>query len=146
MGKGLKKNKSAKYFTSEELGLKAGLEIAIPKSIKRLRQQGSGSRYVHGGAALQEVVIPLIKVNKKRSMDTELVDVDIITSSSSIITSGQISVAFYQTQPVSGKVLARQLQAGIYAQDDTPLSDIHTLNFDLTSENAREREVVSALF
>jgi uncharacterized protein (TIGR02687 family) len=141
LGKGLRKNKSAKYFTSEELGLKAGLEIAIPKSIKRLRQQGSGSRYVHGGAALQEVVIPLIKVNKKRSMDTELVDVDIITSSSSIITSGQISVAFYQTQPVSGKVLARQLQAGIYAQDDTPLSDIHTLNFDLTSENPREREV-----
>ena len=141
LGKGLRQNPSAKHYRAEDLGLKGGLEIAIPKSIKRLRLQGSGSRYVHGGAALQEVVIPLIKVNKKRSNDTELVGVDIITSSSSIITSGQLSVAFYQTEPVSGKVLARQLQAGIYSQDGTALSDIHNLNFDLTSENPREREV-----
>ena len=50
-------------------------------------------------------------------------------------------MAFYQTEPVSGKVLSRQLRVGIYAQDGTPLSDIHSLNFDLTSENPREREV-----
>jgi hypothetical protein len=141
LGKGLKQNRSAKLYKAEDLGLKGELEIAIPKSIKRLRLQGSGSRYVHGGAALQEVVIPVIMVNKKRNTDTVMVDVDIITSSSSIITSGQLSVAFYQTEPVSGKVLPRQLRAGIYAQDGTPLSDIYNLNFDLTSENPREREV-----
>lgn len=142
LGKGLKPNKSARQFKAEELGLKGNLEIAIPKSIKRLRLQGSGSRYVHGGAALQEVVVPVITVNKKHnSKDTELVEVDIIASSSSIITSGQLSVAFHQTKPVSGKVLPRQLRAGIYSQDGTPLSDIHNLNFDLTSENTRDREV-----
>jgi len=141
LGKGLKPNKSARQFKAEELDLKGDLEVAIPKSIKRLRLQGSGSRYVHGGAALQEVIVPVIIVNKKRSSDTEPVDVDIIASSSSIITSGQLSVAFHQTKPVSGKVLPRQLRAGIYSQDGTPLSDVHSLNFDLTSENPREREV-----
>jgi uncharacterized protein (TIGR02687 family) len=141
IGKGLRPNQSMKVFKASELGLTGDLQVMIPKSINRLRQQGSGSRYVHGGAALQEVVVPLIKVNKKRSSDTTVVDVDIVTSSSSIITSGQISVAFYQTEPVSGKVLPRQLRAGIYAQDGTPLSDIHSLSFDLTSENPREREV-----
>jgi TIGR02687 family protein len=141
LGKGLRQSASVKLYKTEDLGLKGDLEIAIPKSIKRLRLQGSGSRYVHGGAALQEVAIPLIKVNKKRNIATELVEVDIITSSSSIITSGQLSVAFYQTEPVSGKMLARQLRAGIYSQDGTPLSDIHNLNFDLTSENSRDREV-----
>ncbi len=119
-----------------------GASAAIPKSIKRLRLHGSGSRYVHGGASLQEVVIPLIRVNKTRGPDTELVGVDIIRSSSTFtITSGQFSVVFYQTEPVSGKVLSRQLQAGIYSQDGTLLSDLHNLNFDLTSENSREREV-----
>jgi uncharacterized protein (TIGR02687 family) len=141
IGRGLKHNTSVKRYGAEDLGLKGDLEIAIPKSIKRLRLQGSGSRYVHGGAALQEVVIPLIKVNKKRSIDTELVGVDVITSSSSIITSGQLSVAFYQAEPVSGKVLSRELRAGIYAQDGTLLSDLHTLTFDLTSGDPREREV-----
>ena len=141
VGKGLKPNKSMKSFEASELGLTGDFQVMIPKSINRLRQQGSGSRYVHGGASLQEVIIPLIKVNKKRKEDISQVNVDIITSSSSIITSGQISVAFYQTEPVSGKVPPRQLRAGIYAQDGTPLSDVHSLNFDLTSESPREREV-----
>ncbi len=142
IGTGLKASSSVKHYRAKDVGLKGNFEIAIPKSIKRLRLQGSGSRYVHGGAALQEVVIPLIKVNKKRSYDTELVGVDIIKSSSAFtITSGQFAVVFYQTEPVSGKVLSRELRAGIYSQDGTLLSDIHNLNFDLTSENSREREV-----
>ncbi|MCX6078803.1 MAG: BREX-1 system phosphatase PglZ type A [Chloroflexi bacterium] len=141
IGTGLQPNKSLKLFSASQLGLSGDYEVMIPKSINRLRQQGSGSRYVHGGAALQEVVIPLIKINKKRSSDTIIVEVDIITSSSSIITSGQISIAFYQTEPVSGKVLPRQLRAGIYSKDGTSLSDVHSLSFDLTSENPREREV-----
>lgn len=141
IGKGLQANQSLRKFSASQLGLSGDYEVMIPKSINRLRQQGSGSRYVHGGAALQEVVIPLIKINKKRSSDTTVVEVDIITSSSSVITAGQISIAFYQTEPVSGKVLPRQLRAGIYSKDGTSLSDVHSLSFDLTSENPREREV-----
>ncbi len=112
----------------------------IPKSINRLRLQGSGSRYVHGGASLQEVIIPLIKVNKKRTSDIVPVNVEVINAASTI-TSGQLTVTFYQTEPVTGKTSARALRAGIFAKDGTLLSELHTLNFDLTSENAREREV-----
>lgn len=142
LGKGLRKNTSAKFYKANDLGLKGDLEIAIPKSINRLRVQGSGSRYVHGGASLQETVIPLIRINKKRGSDTVFVNIDVIASSSSVITSGQIAVAFYQTEPISGKVLPRELRAGIYSKDGTPLSDIHSLRFDLAAENAREREVL----
>lgn len=141
IGTGLKPNKSMKAFKPEQLGLTGDYDVMIPKSIKRLRQQGSGSRYVHGGASLQEVIIPLIKVNKKRASDTSFVDVDLIASSSAVITSGQMSVSFYQKEPVSGKLLPRQLQAGIYTKDNILLSDVHSLNFDLTAESAREREV-----
>jgi hypothetical protein len=45
------------------------VEVQIPKSINRLRLKGSGSRFVHGGASLQEVVIPVLKINKKRQSD-----------------------------------------------------------------------------
>ena len=141
IGKNLTSGNNIKEFKPTDLGLTGDFQILIPKSINRLRLQGSGSRYVHGGAALQEVVIPVIKINKKRSSDVSQVEVDIITSSSSIITSGQLSVAFYQTEPVSAKLQARCLRAGIYSQDGTLISDPHELNFDLTSPDPREREV-----
>jgi len=141
IGKGLEENTSAKKFTAQELGLEGEYEISIPKSINRLRLQGSGSRYVHGGASLQEVVLPVITVHKKRTSDLGSVDVDVITSSTSIITTGQLSVAFYQTEAVSAKLQARKLRVGIYSKDKELISNPEELNFDFTSDNPREREV-----
>ena len=141
IGRGMKPNPSVKEFTAHDLGLSGDYQIFIPKSINRLRLSGAGSRYVHGGASLQEVVLPVIKINKKRVSDVLLVDVDIIRSSSTVITSGQLSVAFYQVDPVVSKVQARELRAGIYTQDGELISDTHDLLFDLTSTDAREREV-----
>ena len=67
IGSNLPSHSGMVKFTSEKLGLEGGLEIAIPKSINRLRLQGSGSRFVHGGMTLEELIVPVISVNKKRS-------------------------------------------------------------------------------
>lgn len=141
VGKGLQANPSVKKFTPANVGLEGDYEILIPKSINRLRLKGAGSRYVHGGAALQEVVLPVIRINKKRSSDIGKVDVDILRSPSSIISTGQLSVSLYQDQPVSSKRQARTLRVGIYTQSGEPISDRHEIIFDLSSENPREREV-----
>jgi uncharacterized protein (TIGR02687 family) len=141
LGKGLKENPSLRKFTSAELGLGGDVEVLIPKSINRLRLKGSGSRFVHGGASLQEVVIPVIRINKKRQSDISAVEVDILRGASSIITSGQLGVALYQVQPATEKVQPRNLRAGIYTQAGELISDCHELTFDLTSENPREREL-----
>jgi len=140
LGKGLKEVSSLRKFRASELGLVGDMEIQIPKSINRLRLQGAGSRYVHGGASLQEVVIPVIKINKKRQSDISMVEVDILRGSNSVITSGQLAVAFYQAQPVTEKVQSRNLRAGIYTQAGDLISDYHDLSFDLASDNPRERE------
>ncbi len=141
LGKGLPQNSGMKTFTSKEAGLEGDMEIQIPKSINRLRLKGSGSRFVHGGASLQEVVIPVIKIHKKRKSDISQVSIDILTGSTSFITTGQFSVAFYQAQPVTDKVQSRTLRAGIYSKDNELVSDSHNLNFEFTSENPREREL-----
>lgn len=141
IGKDLTENSRLKKFTAKQIGLEGDIEIQIPKSINRLRERGSGSRFVHGGASLQEVIIPVITVNKKRQSDVSKVDIDIIGSSTTVITSGQISVAFYQSQAISNKVQARELSAGIYTKDGKLISDRHDLIFDLTSERSREREL-----
>jgi uncharacterized protein (TIGR02687 family) len=141
LGLGLKEVSSLRKFQSVELGLVGDVEVQIPKSINRLRLKGSGSRFVHGGASLQEVVIPIIKINKKRQSDISAVEVDILRGASSVITSGQLAVALYQVQPVTDKVQPRILRAGIYTQAGDLISDSHDLTFDLSSDNPREREL-----
>lgn len=141
LGRGLENNSSLRKFTSQELGLSGDLEVQIPKSINRLRRQGSGSRFVHGGASLQEIVIPVLKINKKRQSDTAFVEVDIIRGSSSIITSKQLVVTLYQTEAVTEKLHPQCLRAGIYTEDGELISDPHVLTFDIPSTNSREREL-----
>ena len=141
IGRGLSETSGMKKFSSEQLGLSGDLDVLIPNSINRLRVKGSGSRFVHGGASLQEIVIPVLRVGKQREADIKQVEVQIIVSGRSLISSGQTAVTFYQAQAVSEKMQARELQAGIYATDGTLISDEYLLQFDFTSDNAREREM-----
>jgi uncharacterized protein (TIGR02687 family) len=141
LGQGLVESPGLRKFTSTQLGLAGGIEVMIPKSINRLRLKGSGSRFVHGGASLQEIVIPVLRVNKKRQSDVSAVEVEILRGANTMITSGQVAVILYQTSPVTEKVHPRLLRAGIYTEAGELISDSHELNFDLSSENPREREL-----
>lgn len=141
LGKGLVKNSSLHSFSPEHLGLAGDVEVQVPRSINRLRLKGSGSRFVHGGASLQEVVIPVLSINKKRQSDVTAVEVDILRGPSSVITSGQLAVTLYQVGPVTDKIQPRTLRAGIYTEAGDLISDSHELTFDLASENSREREL-----
>lgn len=145
LGKGLHSGTGLKKFTSAQLGLSGIVEAVIPKSINRLRLKGSGSRFVHGGTSLQEILVPMLKINVKgthnTTQDTEKVKVEILRSSSNVITSGQVAVTLYQTGPVTDKIQPITRKIGIYTKDDTLISEEHELTFDLTSENPREREL-----
>ena len=141
LGRGLSPSLSLHTFPSERLGLRGDMEIQIPRSINRLRRRGAGSRFVHGGATLQEVVVPVIRVNKKRRSDVRQVDVDVLGGAGGRITSGQLAVRMYQSQTVTDKVLPRVLRAGIFDAAGKRISDSHDLTFDIRSENPREREL-----
>lgn len=141
LGKNLSAGKSFKIFTAEQLGVTGDVHAVIPKGIQRMRLSGSGSRFVHGGASLQETIIPVISINKKRSSDITMVEVEVLRSGSSVITSGQIAVTLYQVEAVTDKIQPRKLRLGIYTESGKLISDSHTVDVDLTSENAREREM-----
>lgn len=140
LGRDLKENISLKHFTSKQLGLDGDLEIQFAKSINRLRKRGSGTKFVHGGTSLQEVIIPLVSVNNKRKDDISFVDVEMHTSGKNIITSGQLGITFYQKDSISDKIKSRELKIGIYTTEDKLISNEVSLIFDSTSENPRERE------
>jgi len=140
LGRGLREHASFKTLQPKQLGLAGDLQVQIPKSINRLRLKGSGSRFVHGGATLQEVVIPVISINKKRQSDVGRVDVELIGGGGKTITTGQLAVVLYQTEPVTEKRQQRKLRVGLYTLEGESISDAHELTFDMTSENPRDRE------
>jgi len=139
IGKNLKSDSSTKHFTAEQLNLSGDAEVLIPKSINRIRIKGAGARYVHGGATLQEIVIPLLKVTKKRQDTTKQVEIDIIKSSDRI-TTNILAVSFLQKDLVSDKVLPRQIRSALYADNGEMLSDQFTYLFDVTEGTERMRE------
>jgi uncharacterized protein (TIGR02687 family) len=143
LGRALEERPSLKHFTAEQAGLDGDYEMLIAKSINRLRLSGASIRFVHGGASLQEIVIPVVSVSKERTQaaDVRPVEVDKINGGNNKITTGQIAVKFYQMEPVSAKISSRSLHAGIYAQDGRLISNVHTLNFDFMSSNPRDREI-----
>ncbi|MGM0724470.1 MAG: BREX-1 system phosphatase PglZ type A [Actinomycetota bacterium] len=137
LGTGLEIDPAFSAFQSAALGLESELEVQIPKSIHRLRLAGGGSRFVHGGATLQEIVVPVLAVNKKRKSDTRLVNVEVWPESDKI-TTGQVVVRLFQTEPTSDKVQPRTLRAGLYVGESL-ISNLVDLTFDQTSTDKRDR-------
>ena len=139
LGKNLTSNDSVKKWTGAALGFADDTEALIPKSINRMRIQGAGSRYVHGGSSLQEIVIPVLEINKARKSDIEQVEVD-VSSPSYNITSNTFGVSFYQKNPIGDKVLLRDIKAAFYTADNMLISDVANIKFDSRDTDAAARE------
>lgn len=139
LGKELGSNESVKKWKGEQLGFSDDTQAIIPKSINRIRIQGAGSRFVHGGASLQEIVIPVLEINKTRKSNVGQVEIDII-SGSTHITSNTFAISFYQKQAIADKLQPRQLKIGFYTSTDRLISNLITLVFNSSDNDTNARE------
>ncbi len=137
LGRGLKKDTAFTTFKPDQVGLSSDLEVQIPNSIQRIVQSGAGYQFVHGGASLQEIVVPVIQINKRRIDTVEPVNVDIHPESDRI-TTGQIVVKLYQSAKVEPHKPARRLRAGLYF-GDILISNEQEMTFDSSSDAGRDR-------
>jgi uncharacterized protein (TIGR02687 family) len=144
IGRGITESSATKVFDASQLGLPGDWSCAFPGSLGRFPLQGSGKRYVHGGFSLQEVVIPVVHINKSRSDDTGRVSVEIIRMPSKL-TTGQVALSLYQEKPVTSKLLPKSLKIGVYAPDGQAISEVKAITFDSKDEEPRKREMPVAL-
>lgn len=144
LGRSLKASPSFMTFTSAQAGLVGDIDIQIPTSIHRIPLPGAGTRYVHGGASLQEIVVPVIAVNKKRKSDIRPVDVDLMPETDKI-TTGQLAVKLLQREAVTDKIQPRQVKLGLYV-GDILISDQPVLTFDNASDDQRDRYQKAVLY
>lgn len=140
IGKDLQESNCVTKFSSETLGLKGNNEILLANSINKIRVIGGGNRFVHGSATLQELIIPLISIRKKRSDDIRQVDVEVMGIPR--ITTNSINISLYQKDPVSEKVQPITLKAGFYSKTGELLTQTHTVTFDSEQSDSRNREKI----
>jgi uncharacterized protein (TIGR02687 family) len=138
IGKGVEKNRCLQKFTPPKLHLQGDTEIFIARSINKIRKQGGGHRFVHGGGTLQEIVIPSLFVKAKRIDSVKEVDVEVVPLQK--ITTNTINVTFYQSEPVSEKRVPLTLKAGFYTKDGKLVSEEFTSTFDSSESENRNRE------
>lgn len=149
IGRGLEEGDAVNTWNAEEVGLTdshaengtgiSPLQVQTAKGLNRIRKQGAGSRFVHGGSMPQEVMVPVLHVNIKKKQGVSDVSVDILNKKSKITTNTQ-TISFYQNEPVSEKVKEVTLRFGFYDQAGNLLSDPITLTFGSTSEDSTQRE------
>ena len=130
----------AKIFQAKELGIQGDAAFAFAKSINRFRVKGAGSRYVHGGASLQEIVLPVLSVSKSRTSDIEMVDVDVLRGGSNLISTATAVIGFYQAKPVGEKVLKRELKLVFQSKKGASITESHNVSFDSDADEPQSRE------
>jgi len=136
----LSESSSTLSFTAAALGLKGSYEVAFPKSITRFRLSGSCSRFVHGGTSLQEIVIPVVKINysAKREGPSD-VEYQLDASTSYIISTSTIALNFSQIEAIDASTRPVQIKVELVAENGDPISDAKEIVFDSTSEQFSQR-------
>jgi len=141
LGRNLEAGPGLMHLTTEQLGLSGDLDVVIPKSVNRLRRSGSGSRYVHGGLSLQELIVPVVTIRMLRKVDERVRPVDVeVLGSTDIITNNQKSIRLLQSQPVVDKFIGRTLLIGFYDEEDHLVSNEVKMVFDKEAKEDRLRE------
>ena len=144
IGRGLQKSPGLKHFTSSQLGYSCDYEVQIPASTLRLRRKGSGLRFVHGGASLQEIVIPLLELTKASQKSMSQADVVLSPGVSKRITTGIVALSFTQKEPISDEVSARELRIAIFSGEQR-ISTSETVVFAHSDTEIRNRVTALSL-
>ena len=141
LGSGIKASAGHKVLSASELGLSGSWQAVFPLGLDRFPRSGSGSRFVHGGTSLQEVIVPVIKLKRERKDDSRVVEAELLRVPAKV-TTGKLSFGLFQLEPVQPrKRLPLQLRLGLYAKaDGTLLCPHRTVLLDSAAPEARERE------
>ncbi|MDP2100067.1 MAG: BREX-1 system phosphatase PglZ type A [Methylobacter sp.] len=123
-------------------GASGETEFMVPKGAQRFHFVG-GAKFVHGGAMLQEICIPVVYIKglkKEQAAQHEKQKVGVVVSRLPIKLVNNIDkIKFIQADPVGEGFISRQLDVYIVDSDGSVVSSRETMNFDSSSKVMDER-------
>ena len=143
LGHDLPESEFAWYGTTGATAKAEGdMEFWLPRGINRFHFTG-GARFVHGGAMLQEIVVPVLTVRHVRGKAAEetkakAVSVHILGTKHKITTSRH-RFELIQMEPVGERVKPVTLRIAVY-DGNTAVTNIESVAFDSASGNMDERK------
>ena len=144
LGRGLPDHDAAWHgHTAETARAEGGMEFWTPKGANRFHFVG-GSRFVHGGAMLQEIVVPVITVkhvkDKKSREKTKTRSVAVqVLGSKHKITAPKHRFQLIQMEAVSDRARPVTLKVAVYDGGE-PVTSIETVTFESRSDSIDERQ------
>lgn len=90
--------------------------VAVPFGTNRLAAPG-GYSFAHGGAALQEMLIPVIKSSLRRTEKTEKVGVSLMNHNLNMVSS-RLKFQLIQSEAVSMTVMERKVSCQVFNGDE----------------------------
>jgi uncharacterized protein (TIGR02687 family) len=122
------------------LGESTDLNAIIPKGVTRFKMQGAGDKYVHGGVALQEIMIPVIKYKNIRKEEFKSSKVEVkLTNISRKITNRITYLEFFQTEKVEDKKIPITLKLYFVDEEGNRISNENIIIADSRSSKPEDR-------
>lgn len=114
-----------------------------PLETIRIKKQGGGINFVHGGISLQECAVPVIafknlRAGSKHFVDIKKVEIQLLSQTRKI-SNNIFSLDFYQREAVGGKTVPATYELYICDSMGRVLSDVQTIIADKTNEEPQER-------
>lgn len=117
----------------------------VPRGTLRFSVQGAGSQFVHGGASLQEICVPVITYHHQRAKGDDdgparKVGVQ-VSAKMRRVTNNRFNLTLVQADAVQGKWRSRQVTVALYdTTTNEPITDVKKVELSSSSEYPSERE------
>lgn len=107
-----------------------GIYVAVPEGTNRLMVSGGDYMFAHGGASLQEMLIPLISSHQEREEKKQAVGVMVLGSNLTLQAS-RLRFNLLQTEAVSMTCKERTVTVALY-HNDTAVTPVKQMTLDKT--------------
>ena len=115
-----------------------GIYVSVPEGTNRLAAPSGGYLFTHGGASLQELIIPVIASRQERGNTKPPVGVMVLDRNLSIQAS-RLRFKLLQTDAVSMDMKQRTISVALYYNDQavTPVKEFELNNTDAILDNRK---------
>ena len=130
-----------KFPLNEVSGMVNGgdVMVAVPMGTNRFAAPSGGYMFTHGGAALQELIIPVITSRQERDDNKQPVGVMILDRRLSMQAS-RLRFKMLQTEAVSMDMKERPIRVALY-HNDVPVTPVKDILLDKTDPSLDNRKI-----
>lgn len=113
--------------------------VAVPQGTNRLAAPSGGYMFTHGGAAMQEIIIPVITSRQERADNKQPVGVMVLDRKLSMQAS-RLRFKLLQTEAVSMDMKERIVNVALYYNDEA-VTPVKTIPLDKTDPSLDNRKI-----